>query len=66
MFVCCFFLRKGSVIVSFNVTYMAVDSLQIVALQEQIESGGTLGGDSAELLNISSNYGKFVVLELVK
>ena len=45
---------------------MAVDSLQIVALQEQIDSGKTLGGDSAELLNISSNYGEFKVLQLAK
>ena len=45
---------------------MAVDSLQIVAMQEQIDSGGTLGGDSVELLNISSNFGKFGVIELPK
>ena len=53
--------RKGSVVVSFNVTYAAVDALQIVTMQEQIESGGTLGGSPAVLINISSNYGKEVL-----
>ena len=53
--------RKGSVVVSFNVSYAAVDALQIVTMQEQIESGGTLGGSPAVLINISSNYGKEVL-----
>ena len=45
-------------VVSFNVSYAAVDALQIVTLQEQIESGGTLGGSPVGLINISSSYGK--------
>ena len=53
--------RQGSVVVSFNVSYAAVDALQIVTMQEQIESGGTLGGSPAVLINISSNYGKEVL-----
>ena len=51
------FIRNGSIIASFSVTYRAIDSLQIVILQEQI-AGGTLGNVSAELLNIASSYGK--------
>ena len=53
--------RQGSVVVSFNVSYAAVDALQIVTMQEQIESGGTLGDSPAVLINISSNYGKEVL-----
>ena len=53
--------RQGSVVVSFNVSYAAVDALQIVTMQEQIESGGTLGGSPAVLINISSDYGKEVL-----
>lgn len=53
--------RQGSVVVSFNVSYAAVDALQIVTMQEQIESGGTLGGSPAVLINISSDYGKEVM-----
>ncbi|KAL9960826.1 hypothetical protein ACROYT_G034331 [Oculina patagonica] len=45
--------REGSVISSFNVTYSAVDSLQIVALQEEL-AGGTLVDTPAELLNITT------------
>ena len=49
--------RNGSVIASFNVSYSFIDSLQIVILQEEL-AGGMLGNSSAELLKISSNYGK--------
>lgn len=50
-------LRQGSIIASFNITYPAIDSLQIVILQEQI-TAGTLGNFPAELLNITSSYGE--------
>ena len=49
--------RKGSVIASLNITYVAVDSLQIVFLQEEMAEG-RLGDNTAELLNIISRYGK--------
>ena len=51
------FFRQGSIIASFNITYPAIDSLQIVILQEQI-TAGTLGNFPAELLNITSSYGE--------
>lgn len=52
------FLSQGSVIASLNVSYSAVDSLQIVFLQEEI-AGGRLGYTPAQLLNVTtSNYGK--------
>lgn len=57
-------LRVGSVIASFNVSYPSIDSLQIVVLQEEL-AGGILGNSSAELLNITSNYGntnKYTIL----
>lgn len=57
-------LRIGSVIASFNVSYSSIDSLQIVVLQEELV-GGILGNSSAELLNITSNYGntnKYTIL----
>lgn len=50
------FCREGSVISSFNVTYSAVDSFQIVSLQEEM-AGGTLGDTPVELLNISTSNG---------
>ena len=50
-------IRNGSVIASFNVSYSSIDSLQIVILQEEMASG-MLGNWSAELLEVSSNYGK--------
>ena len=40
-----------------NVSYSAIDSLQIVVLQEEL-AGGRLGDTPAQLLNITSNYGK--------
>ena len=43
-------------IASFNVSYSSIDSLQIVILQEEL-AGRMLGNLSAELLNITSNYG---------
>ena len=51
------FLRNGSIIANFDVSYWAIDSLQVVILQEQIASG-KLGNLSAELLDISTNHGK--------
>ena len=39
---------------------MVIDSLQIVALQEYIAEG-MLGDSPAELLNITSNNGTYVV-----
>ena len=50
------FSRQGSVIASFNVSYMAIDSLQIVALQDQIVEE-TLAGSPATLVSISSTKG---------
>ena len=52
-----YFLRNGSIIANFDVSYWAIDSLQVVILQEQIASG-KLGNLSAELLDISTNNGK--------
>ena len=51
------FSRQGSVIVSFNVSYMAIDSLQIVSLQEYIEAGGKLADSPTELLSVTSSNG---------
>ena len=52
------FSSPGSVIASLNVSYSAVDSLQIVLLQEEL-AGGRLGDTPAQLLGITStNHGK--------
>ena len=40
-----------------NVSFLAVDALQIISLQEEL-AGGTLGTTPAELLNLSSSYGE--------
>ena len=48
---------EGSIIASINVSFLAIDALQLISLQEEL-AGGTLGTTSAELLNLSSSYGK--------
>ena len=48
---------EGSIIASINVSFLAIDALQLISLQEEL-AGGTLGTTPAELLNLSSSYGK--------
>ena len=38
-------------------SFLAIDALQLISLQEEL-AGGTLGTTPAELLNLSSSYGK--------
>ena len=49
---------EGSIIASINVSFLAIDALQLISLQEEL-AGGTLGISPAELLNLSSSYGKY-------
>ncbi|CAH3191318.1 unnamed protein product, partial [Porites evermanni] len=46
---------EGSIIASINVSFLAIDALQLISLQEEL-AGGTLGITPAELLNLSSSY----------
>ncbi|CAH3164520.1 unnamed protein product, partial [Porites evermanni] len=48
-------LSEGSIIASINVSFLAIDALQLISLQEEL-AGGTLGTTPAELLNLSSSY----------
>ena len=48
---------EGSIIAIINVSFLAIDALQLISLQEEL-AGGTLGTTPAELLNLSSSYGK--------
>ena len=52
------FFSEGSVVSSFNVSYLAIDGLQIVALQEEI-AGGSLGDTPADLLSIVTKNGMY-------